>query len=151
MSNHLHEKIDFTADVFIIHNGKVLLRLHDKYNMWFGIGGHIEPDEDPVQTAIREAKEEVGLDIHLVGENKILSDGTTELITPFFMNRHQVNDSHEHINLIYFARADSDIIIEEESEKSGGCKWLSLEEVENSKEIIDRIKTYAIGALKTVI
>ena len=119
--------------------------------MWFGIGGHIEPDEDPVQTAIREAKEEVGLDIHLVGENKILSDGTTELITPFFMNRHQVNDSHEHINLIYFARADSDIIIEEESEKSGGCKWLSLEEVENSKEIIDRIKTYAIGALKTVI
>ncbi len=36
--------------------GKVQLRKHDKYNIWLSVGGHIEPDEDPNQAAIREVK-----------------------------------------------------------------------------------------------
>ena len=62
---HIHEKIDFTSEVFIVYQDKVLLRIHDKYGRWLSIGGHIELDEDPVQAAIREAKEEVGLDIEI--------------------------------------------------------------------------------------
>ncbi len=60
---HIHEKIDFTVEVFIVYDNKVLLRKHDKYKKWLSIGGHIELDEDPNQAAIREVKEEVGLDI----------------------------------------------------------------------------------------
>jgi len=44
---HIHEKIDFTASVFVVHKNKVLLRMHDKYKMWLSVGGHIELDEDP--------------------------------------------------------------------------------------------------------
>ena len=57
---HIHEKIDFTAEVFIVHHNRVLLRLHDKYNIWLSVGGHIELNEDPMEAAIREVKEEVG-------------------------------------------------------------------------------------------
>ena len=64
---HIHEKVDFTVEVFIVHNGKVLLRKHDKYKIWLSVGGHIELDEDPNQAAIREVKEEVGLDVKLFG------------------------------------------------------------------------------------
>ena len=64
---HIHEKIDFTADVFVVHKDKVLIRTHDKYDLWLAVGGHIELDEDPNQSAIREVKEEVGLDVELVG------------------------------------------------------------------------------------
>lgn len=39
---HIHDKIDFTADVFIVHKNKVLLCMHDKYHMWLCVGGHIE-------------------------------------------------------------------------------------------------------------
>ena len=67
---HLHEKIDFTVEVFIVHKNRVLLRLHDKYRIWLSVGGHIELDEDPNQAAIREVKEEVGLDIELVDSRK---------------------------------------------------------------------------------
>ena len=34
---------------------------HDK---WIGVGGHLEKDETPDQAAIREVKEETGLDVH---------------------------------------------------------------------------------------
>ena len=60
---HLHEKIDFTAEVFIVYQNKVLLRKHDKYKMWLSVGGHIELDEEPNQAAVREVKEEAGLDV----------------------------------------------------------------------------------------
>ena len=32
-----------------------------------GTGGHIEPDEDPVQAVLREVREETGLDVEIVG------------------------------------------------------------------------------------
>ena len=54
---HIHEKIDFTVEVFVVYQDKVLLRKHDKYGMWLSVGGHIELDEDPNETALREVKE----------------------------------------------------------------------------------------------
>ncbi len=45
--SHIHEKIDFTVDVFVVHENKVLLRMHDKYHLWLAPGGHIELHEDP--------------------------------------------------------------------------------------------------------
>lgn len=36
---HIHEKIDFTVEVFIVYNNKVLLRKHDKYGIWLSVDG----------------------------------------------------------------------------------------------------------------
>lgn len=55
-----------TATVYVVNNGKVLLHLHKKYNTWFPLGGHVEVDEFPYEAAIREVKEESGLEIELV-------------------------------------------------------------------------------------
>lgn len=44
---HIHELIDYTAEIFIVHQGKVLIRLHDKYDIRTCPGGHIELDENP--------------------------------------------------------------------------------------------------------
>ena len=65
---HIHEKIDYAADVLIVNDDAVLLRMHDKYNMWLAPGGHVELDEDFAEAAVREAKEETGLDIRLLGQ-----------------------------------------------------------------------------------
>src|SRR3989338_11560156 len=98
---HIHEKIDFTAEAFIVYKNKVLLRMHDKLKVWMSIGGHIEIDEDPVEAVIREAKEEVGLDIKIAGEiipqnaNEIYK--YREIIAPRHLGRHNVTDTHEHI------------------------------------------------------
>lgn len=148
---HIHEKIDFTAEVFIVYQNKVLLRKHDKYKMWLSVGGHIELDEEPNQAAIREVKEEVGLEVQLYHDHSVLltkREEYQELIPPQFMNIHRINDTHRHITLIYFAKTDTDRLILSEDEKSDGCKWFTQEELDDPQYGIEEvIKKYARTAL----
>ena len=102
---HIHEKIDFTVAIFVVHNGKVLLIHHRKQDKWLPLGGHIELDEDPEMAALREAKEESGLEVELVGERPPTTEpGTRALIAPRFLDIHRITETHEHIGLIYWAR-----------------------------------------------
>jgi len=148
---HLHEKIDFTVEVFIVHKNKVLLRKHDKYGIWLSVGGHIELNEDPNQAATREVKEEVGLDIIL--DNTLqtyhgVETNVKELIPPYFLNRNRISDSHEHITLTYFAKSKLTTIKENTtSEKSNGIRWFTREDLDKSTELHPNIKFYAIQAL----
>ena len=149
---HIHEKIDFVSEVFIVYNGRVLLRKHDKYGIWLGVGGHIELDEDPNEAAIREVKEEVGLDVKLVGKRTPqLTEGEDELVVPMFMNRHRPGSSpiHEHIVLIYAAKATTDIVIPEQA--SDEWRWFTMKEIQAKPPgIAENILFYAEAALQAV-
>jgi len=102
---HIHEKIDFTVAIFVVHGGKLLLIHHRKLNAWLPLGGHIELDEGPEQAALREAKEESELEVTLLGERPpTTGPGTRALIAPRFLDIHRISDTHEHIGLIYWAR-----------------------------------------------
>ena len=39
---HIHEQIDFTVAIFVVHQGKVLVIHHRKLDRWLPLGGHIE-------------------------------------------------------------------------------------------------------------
>lgn len=145
---HIHEKIDFTSEVFIVHKNKVLLRLHEKYKKWLGVGGHVELDEDPVQAAVREAKEEVGLDITIYDNRpeELVKVSGGELIVPQFINRHHVHDTHEHIAFVYFGVSTNDDVIPEKPDDV--WKWLTKEELDKMDGLERGIKFYAENALK---
>lgn len=144
---HIHEKIDWTVSVFIVHNNKVLIRKHDKYNIWLGVGGHIELDEDPIQAAKRECLEEVGLPITIRGEDvyTMMDDQRQNIPVPAFMNRHYINETHEHIDCIYFATSETDTVIPEN--ETDVWLWLTKEEVAQHPEVSDIVKMYAVAAL----
>lgn len=152
---HIHDQIDFTVMAFIVHDGKVLLRKHDKYNLWLGVGGHVELDEDPNQAVLREAREEVGLEIEIVDDRPrpyLAEERIYDILAPRFMNRHRINDGHEHVDMIYFARSSSGQITQQKDEQSEACHWLSLAELEALKsEISGHVYYYAEAALKTVM
>ena len=57
---------DFTVATFVVHEGKVLLLWHRKLGMWLPPGGHIEPNELPDEAAVREVREEAGLEVRLI-------------------------------------------------------------------------------------
>ena len=102
---HIHEKIDFTVAIFVVQDKKVLLIHHRKLDKWLPLGGHIELDEDPEQAALREAREESGFEVELLGERPpTTGDGTRALIAPRFLDIHRITDTHEHIGMIYWAR-----------------------------------------------
>lgn len=145
---HIFHKLDYTAEAFIVFENKVLLRKHDKYKIWLSVGGHIEIGEDPCEAAIREAKEEVGLDITLVDEENLeyLNEpGKRNLIRAAFINRHQISDTHEHLAFIYIAESKTDKLFLEEGDVE--CKWCTLDEIE-ALDITPQIKFYAKRALE---
>jgi ADP-ribose pyrophosphatase YjhB (NUDIX family) len=146
---HIHEKIDFDADTFIVEGDAVLLRMHDKYNMWLPPGGHIELDEEPQEAAVCEVREEVGMDVELVNNSdKKFKDGEKELLPPRFMNRHRINDTHEHISFVFFARAKSREYSQGETEISENIKWFTKAELEDpAYGVSERIRYYAGAAL----
>src|SRR6266478_6933292 len=102
---HIHEKIDFTVAIFVVSNEQVLLIHHRQLDKWLPLGGHIELDEDPETAALREAREESGLEVELIGERPPTTEpGTRALIAPRFLDIHRINSTHQHIGMIYWAR-----------------------------------------------
>lgn len=160
---HINKLIDFTVEVFIVYKNTVLLRKHDKYHIWLGVGGHIELNEDPNEAAVREVWEEVGLKVKIDDSllptrakrknYKLKSLKTSlykELIPPYFLNRHNITDAHEHIALIYFAKSKSNKVVQSKDEFSDDCRWFTRQEIEKNTEIRKEVKMYALRALKAL-
>jgi ADP-ribose pyrophosphatase YjhB (NUDIX family) len=147
---HIHEKIDFCADTFVVNGDAVLLRMHDKHHIWLPPGGHIELDEEPQQAATREVKEEVGMEVELVGKpQQVFKNGEKELLVPRVMNRHYVNETHEHICFIFFARSNTREFTQGETEVSDDIRWFTKEELDDLQYgVSDRIRHYAHAALE---
>jgi 8-oxo-dGTP pyrophosphatase MutT (NUDIX family) len=148
---HLHEKIDFTVAIFVVHDGRVLLIHHRQLGRWLPLGGHIELDEDPEQAARREAKEESGLDVELLGERPpTTGPGTRALIAPRFLDIHRITDTHEHIGMIYFARPRGGDLTLAAAEHHD-IRWVSAEELEALRPpMSEAVKWYCRAALREV-
>ena len=145
---HIHEKIDFTASVYVVRDGKVLLHQHKTLGIWLPPGGHIELDEDPNQTAVREVKEETGLTVELVGRGRIKkapTDNSQDLLVPMFLNRHHVTDAHEHVDHVYFAQSLEGVVVSEEGSE---FVWVAREQIEqNTISLLDAPHAYALAAI----
>ncbi len=148
---HLHEKIDFTVAIFVVREGQVLLIHHRKLDKWLPLGGHIELDEDPEQAALRETKEESGLDVELLGERPpTTGPGTRALIGPRFLDIHRINATHEHIGMIYWAwpKSGQTTLAKEEHHDIRWCQPADLDHLQ--PPISDAVKWYALQAIKEV-
>lgn len=148
---HIHEKIDFTVAIFVVHDAKVLLILHRKLGKWLPLGGHIELDEDPEIAALREAKEESGLDVELIGERPPTTEpGTRALIAPRFLDIHRISDTHEHIGMIYWARPiGGDVTLA--TEEHHDIRWCRADELDALRPpMTNAVKWYCRTALEEV-
>ena len=145
---HIHEKYDFTITVFIVHEGKVLLVNHPRYNKWIPMGGHIELDENPEEALFREIQEETGLDVEILSERpRVESPGTKFLLTPSYVDVHEANLPHKHISFTYFAKAKNKNHIL--SAEHDAIKWFSAEELEDPQyNLTPSAKFYAKEAIK---
>ena len=104
----------FTVSTFVSIDtptgGATLLHFHALNRMWLPAGGHVELNEDPIQAALREAKEETGLDVEILpsspafdyGDPPQLSAPVTIMVED--IPDHPVDGRHQHIDQIYFTR-----------------------------------------------
>ncbi|HUO56656.1 MAG TPA: NUDIX domain-containing protein [bacterium] len=149
---HIHERIDFTVSIFIVKDRKVLFIHHKQLQKWLPIGGHIELDENPEQAALREAKEESGLDVELVGERPPLKPepGFVPLLQPDYLDIHLIKEPHWHIGMVYFARVKAgQVTLNAEEHKD--IRWMSEADLEDPKwGLYGNLKFYAREALRKV-
>ena len=148
---HINEKIDFTVAIFVVHEGKVLLIHHKQLNMWLPLGGHIELDEDPEQAALREAKEESGLEVELLGDRPPTTEpGCRALIAPRFLDIHRINETHEHIGMIYWARPLNGEV-ELADQEHHAIRWAGTEELDElDPPMKDSVKWYCRSAIREI-
>lgn len=125
----------FTASSWIVNKDrdKVLMIYHNLYDSWSWTGGHADGDDDLLSVAVKEAKEETG-----VNSIKPINDDiySIEVITvDGHVKRGEYISSHLHLNLTYLLEADdSDILVIKEDENSG-VKWFAIgEAIEASSE-----------------
>jgi 8-oxo-dGTP pyrophosphatase MutT (NUDIX family) len=146
MTKHFTSTVYITADI----GGeiKVLLHFHKKLQFWIGVGGHIEENENPVEAAIREVKEETGLDVTIPSPEKIFDEGNArelpmpEMILEAHVPLYKEAEAHTHIDFAYFAMTDKpqDVTMEEE------FKWFTLEEVKKAS-LLKEIEILATSAI----
>jgi 8-oxo-dGTP pyrophosphatase MutT (NUDIX family) len=148
---HIHDKIDFTVAIFVVHQDQVLLIHHRSLGMWLPLGGHIELDEDPEQAALREAHEESGLEVELLGERPpTTGPGTRALIAPRFLDIHRISETHEHIGMIYWARPKSGTLTLSPTEHHA-IRWCSAEELLGLEPpMAPAVKWYCLQAIREV-
>ncbi|MDP6453142.1 MAG: NUDIX domain-containing protein [SAR202 cluster bacterium] len=99
----------FTATAFVVHDGSVALHWHQKVKAWLPPGGHIEPNEDPVQAVLREILEETALKCEVVPTGETLNlEYPTHVDAPYTIMIEDIHDPvqgfHHHIDMIYFCR-----------------------------------------------
>ena len=102
-------KRHFTATAFVVRAGATLLHWHRKLQQWMPPGGHLLPDEDPAAGALREVREEAGLEAELLSLTPTFAfDYPQQLPAPYTILIEKSGgeaEPHEHIDLIYFCRA----------------------------------------------
>ena len=117
----------------IIVNGlhKVLLIYEKNRNFWGFPKGHMENGEDEIQTALREVKEEVGLDVEIDTQKR-------------YTLNYIINNEIDKTTVLYLAKPITEEVVMQESEIENAkwCKFdeaLSLLTFDNWKDVFRQV------------
>ncbi len=133
----------FTSSAWVIDHTKnnILLAYHNLYNAWAWLGGHADGERDLLKVALKEVKEESGLQhVEPLSENIF----SVETLT---VNGHEKRQayvpSHLHLNVTFLLTADQNQPLSKKEDENSDVQWFPLEKaVQKSSEKWMRTRIY---------
>lgn len=123
------------------------MHLHKKLGIWLPVGGHIDRDELPQDAALREIREESGLDVELFNPEKQIDMGSAkQLLRPMRLLLEDINEFHQHIDFIYFVFTDSSELSPHDGEATT-LKWFTANEIKTLKNTPGNVKELSAEAI----
>lgn len=119
---------EFCASIFVIdpNNKKILLVKHKEFKKWVQPGGHLEYNETPEETAVREVYEETGIKVKILGDRFPRED---DFIRPLGIQCNR-KDGYMQIDVLYYGVPIGNIDPVVDDEETIAAKWFSREELD---------------------
>ncbi len=122
----------FTASGWAVNpaRDKALMVWHNIYRSWAWTGGHADGEEDLLAVAVRELREETGVqNVRAVSEKPF----SLELLTvDGHIKRGAYVSSHLHLNLTYLLEVGEDEALRCKPDENGGVRWIPLGELQTA-------------------
>ena len=115
-----------TASAWVVNpqRSKVLMVYHRLYDSWSWAGGHADGEEDLLAVALREVREETGIQRLRPVTEEIYS---LEVLTVDGHEKHgRYVPSHLHLNVTYLLEAEEDQPLRVCEAENSGVAWFSL-------------------------
>jgi len=131
-----------TSSGFIMNASlsKVLMIHHNIYNTWAWTGGHADGESDLLKIAVKEAKEETGLDSIHVMDAEIASIDI--LPVKGHIKRGAYVSAHLHLNVAYLLKASEDQSLVLNERETSGLQWFDLNKIDLQSKEPELIKIY---------
>ena len=124
----------FTASSWIVNPARthVLMAWHNIYKTWAWTGGHADGESDLLAVALREAREETGIERLRAVRTDIYS--VEILPVNAHVKRGQFVSAHLHLNVTYLLEADEAQPLRPKSDENSAVAWRTLEAAAENRE-----------------
>ncbi|GIO24624.1 NUDIX hydrolase [Oceanobacillus sp. J11TS1] len=119
-----------TASAIILKKSNpnyMLMMFHQNLEKWLQPGGHVDPGERPIESAIRELKEETGMD------GKVDAKGS---LIPLDIDIHAIpanpkkdEGDHQHYDFRYIVNVDTEVI--SENIENNRVAWVHIKDIDS--------------------
>lgn len=117
-----------TASAWVINKEmtQVLMAYHNIYDSWAWLGGHADGEENLLEVAIKEVKEESGLS---EVKARIKEPFSLEILTvDGHEKRKKYVPSHLHLNVTYLLEGDENETLQVKEDENSAVAWFPLED-----------------------
>jgi 8-oxo-dGTP pyrophosphatase MutT (NUDIX family) len=129
----------FTATVYVVNDGATALHEHKRLGIHIPPGGHVDRDELPHEAALREVREETGLEATLLDDTPTVPGGPGETLPNprhtllYDINEHDGAVGHQHVDLVYYAETVTrEIDPSEDEAPASAWEWYAPERLRAS-------------------
>ena len=147
-------KKQFTATGYVVNQDRtrMLMIFHQGLQLWLPPGGHVDPDEFPSDTVLREVWEETGVPARHAGGNPLEMDlnGSTEaqLPTPFAMAAQLIPESakdieHIHMDMMYLLEAEDTGALQAQEQEVDAAGWFAQDQILQELTTTDSVRAFA--------